>query len=127
MILPIQLLLRLLFQQVLAEAGRGALEILLLQNVADALETGRQRLEIGRLPQALNAREACRQIGQVAPSRRHGRVHFVVLESAGVLEIEFHALLEERRQLRIAFQKIEQRKRHPAFHQDLHHALRGAP
>ena len=102
-------------------------EFRLLQNIADALEAGRQRLEIGCRPQALHAHQPRFQIHQVAPAGRHAGIHFVVREAAVVFEIELHAVGEEIDQRPVAFQKIEQRQFDLALHQNLHHALRRAP
>ena len=67
------------------------------------------------------------QIGQVVPAGGHGGVDFVVLEAADIVEVEADAVFEEFQQLRVVVARSRQRNRQLAFHQDLDHALRGAP
>jgi hypothetical protein len=122
----VQFPLRTGFEKALVNPS-AARKFRLFQNITDAFEAGRQRLEIGRWPQILHAHQPRFQVHQVAPAGRHAGVNLVVLEAAVILEIEFHAVGEKVDERLVFFQEIEQRQLDPALHQNLHHALGGAP
>ena len=105
----------------------GAFEFRLFQNVADALEAGRERFEIRRGTQILYVREARFQVNQIAPAGGHAGIHFVIGEAAVILEVELHAVGEEIDERLVAFEEVEQRQLDFAFHQNLYDALRRAP
>src|ERR1039457_4324507 len=69
------------FEQVRVERrqARRLVPLGLIENIADAFEAGRKRLEIGCEAQALDAYQALLQVHQIAPDGRHRRVHLVVL------------------------------------------------
>src|SRR5436190_1929681 len=102
-----------------------AREFRLLQDIANALEAGGERLEIERLAQALYALESGFEVHQVAPARGRRGVDFVVGEAPDIAEIVFHAILQEVAKSVIVEVRREVEIELP-FDDDLNHALRGA-
>ena len=76
----------------------------LLQNILDALETRRQRLEIFRRPHGLNGDEPLFDIHQVVPAGSQHGIDFVIFEAANVFEVVADAVEEEIFELGIAVQ-----------------------
>ena len=70
-------------------------ELGLLQNILDALEAGRQRLEVFGRPHGLHRGETLFHVGQVVPARRQHGVHFVILEAADIVEVIADAVEHE--------------------------------
>ena len=66
--------------------GAGPYPPRLLQNVLDALETGRQRLEILGRPHVMHGLQSVRQVVSVVNGPR-ARIHFVVGKAAHIAQV----------------------------------------
>ena len=73
------------------------------QNIADAFEAGRERLEIRRGPRLSNRFEPFFHIEKIVPAGGEHGVDFVVLEAADLAEVIANAIGEKILQRRVAF------------------------
>ena len=96
----------------------------MLQNVLDSLEAGREGLEIRSGADRLHPFQPAFEIHQVGPSGRHASAYFVVAETADFAEVVFGTVAQELAQCFVLTAEIDW---DPGFHDDAHHALRGAP